>query len=187
VPTILRLLIAAILGLATAFLIACGSSGRGLISSSDGAGDCATTRSALDQARQDLANLPPTVDPRLQAKLAQGLANLAHNALIDCRLNRTQPTTTTPTTPPTQTTTTTPPTTTQPSTSSTPTQTAPPSSPPQTTSTSTQGGSGGAEAPGNGGNGGNGNGGSGDGNGGGNNGGANGGNGGGSGGGTPGQ
>jgi hypothetical protein len=159
------LLLAGILGLATAFVISCGSSGRGLISSSDAgplkgafdnvasavsAGDCNATRVALDQARQDLMNLPPTVDARLRRKLARGLANLSRNARTDCRLNRTQPTNT-QTTPPTQTTTT-PPTTTQPPTTSTQT-TGPATSPPPTTQTTTSGGSGngGAPAPGDGG------------------------------------
>jgi hypothetical protein len=173
VRSILRLLLAGTLGLATAFVIACGSSGRGLISSADAgplktdfdnvasavsAGDCGATRTALDQARSDLNNLPPTVDPRVRDKLARGLANLDRNARGQCRQNRTQPTSTvtaptsTQTTPSTQTTAPPP----------TSTQAPPPSTAPTTTQTTTTGGSGdgGTPAPGggggNGGNGGNG-------------------------------
>ena len=91
-PTVLKLILAAVLGLATALLVACGGSGRGLIPSGNAgplksdfdnvasavsSGDCAGTRSALSQARSDLDGLPSTVDPRLRRKLAQGLRNLS--------------------------------------------------------------------------------------------------------------
>jgi hypothetical protein len=158
---VLKLTLAAVLGLATALLVACGGGGRGLISSADAgplksdfdnvanavsSGDCAATRSALSQARHDLAALPQTVDSRLRAKLGEGLRNLARNALVDCAKNQTQ-TTTTQTTQTTQTTA--PPTTTQTTPPTTQTQTTETSPPPTGTQTAPPGppaGSGGGTA-----------------------------------------
>jgi len=177
VPTVLKLALAAILGLVTALLVACGGSGRGLIPSANagplksdfdnvaaavGNGDCAGTRSALSQARSDLDALPATVDPRLRRKLSAGLRNLARNAVVDCAQNQPQTTTTqtTQTTAPPTTTQAPPPTTQTQTTPTGPpptsTQTTPPPGPPQTNGGGTQapGGGNGGGGGGGGGNGG---------------------------------
>ncbi len=131
-----RPLLAALLGLAAATLIACGSSTKGLIPASDagplqsdfetvqqaaenGDGNCATTEAALLKTSEDLAALPTTVDAGLRNNLHQGVANLRAKALALCAqpLPQTTATTETPkptttaTTPTTPTTTTTTPTT----------------------------------------------------------------------------
>ncbi len=131
-----RLLAAALLGLAAATLVACGSSTKGLIPASaagplqsdfetvqqaaeNGDGNCATTEAALLKTSEDLAALPTTVDAGLRNNLHQGVANLRTKALSLCAqpLPQTTATTETPkptttaTTPTTTTTTTTTPTT----------------------------------------------------------------------------
>ncbi len=157
---ILRALPVALLGAATAVLVSCGSSGAGLIPSSNagplqgdfeavaqaaksGNGGCAATESALGKTEQDFLALPATVDGGLHKRLQEGIGNLRKQALAMCA----QPTpgttsttgATTTTTAPTTTTQTTP-TTTVPSTT-TGTQTTP-----TTTTPPNQGG--GTEAPG---------------------------------------
>ena len=137
---LIRLALAASLGAAAALMIACGSSGKGLIpaasggplksdieavdlAAQEGNGNCSATEAALLKTDQDFAALPATVDSGLRNNLRQGISNLRSVALSLC----TQPlaktsTTTTPTTTSTPTTTTTSTTTTTPPTTSTPTE-----------------------------------------------------------------
>jgi hypothetical protein len=140
-----RLLAALTLGLASASLLACSTSTKGLIPAGDagplqsdfetvqqaaenGDGNCATTEAALLKTNEDLAALPATVDAGLRSNLRQGVENLRTRALALCAQPLPQTTatnvtpapattTTTPTTTPTSTTTT--PTTTTPTTTST--------------------------------------------------------------------
>jgi hypothetical protein len=154
---VLRALLAGVLGLAAALLIACGSSGKGLIpvansgplqsdfeavrqAAESGSGNCSATEAALLKTAEDFNALPASVDSGLHNTLRQGIDNLRTRALALC----TQPivkTTTNPA-PKTTTTATTP-------TTSTPTVTQPPSKPsqpaPESPSTPSKGG--GAEAP----------------------------------------
>ncbi len=150
---LIRLTVAALLGVATAALVSCGSTGKGLIPSADatplqsdfeavaraaetGDGSCAETESALGKTEQDFLKLPTTVDPGLHARLQEGIENLRKQALTMCeqaaetKTTGTQTSTTSTTTPSTGTETTPPPqttpTTTTPTTS-TPTATTPPS------------------------------------------------------------
>src|SRR3954447_1575952 len=108
-------LLAAVLGVATAGLVACGSSGderRELIPQRSAsrlksalaevrravaAGDCADADQAISRARGTVGNLPASVNDRLVARLRQGLDNLESIAPRDCREQTTQ-TTTVPTT-----------------------------------------------------------------------------------------
>ncbi|MGA7705954.1 MAG: hypothetical protein WB998_13800 [Solirubrobacteraceae bacterium] len=149
---LIRLLAAALLGVAAAALVSCGSSGKGLIPSANagplqsdfeavshaaetGEGSCAETESALGKTEQDFLQLPATVDRGLHARLQLGIENLRKQALATCeqsaeaKTTGTQTSTTstttstnTETTPPTQST----PTTTT-GTTSTPTTSTPPS------------------------------------------------------------
>lgn len=145
-----KLLAAALLGVAAAALVACGSSGTGLIpaasagplqsdfeavsqAAQSGNGNCLTTESALGKTDQDFLSLPASVDAGLRKRLREGIANLRKVALAMCA----QPsatattTTTTPTTTTQTTTTSTTPTTTTPTstgTTTTPTTTPPPNS-----------------------------------------------------------
>ena len=154
-----RLLAAALLGLAAATLVACGSSTKGLIPASaagplqsdfetvqqaaeNGDGSCSTTEAALLKTSEDLAALPTTVDAGLRNNLHQGVANLRAKALALCAQPLPQTTATTETPKPT-TTATTPTTTTPTTTSTTPTT-------PTTTSTTptTPSPGGGTPAPG---------------------------------------
>lgn len=139
-----KLLPAALLGAAAAGLVACGSSGSGLIpaaqagplqtdieavekAAEEGNGNCAATEAALLKTDQDYAALPLSVNSTLRGKLRLGIENLHKVAREACA----QPlggttTTVTPKTPApttTQTTTTPKPTTT--STTPTPTPTPP--------------------------------------------------------------
>jgi hypothetical protein len=142
----LRLFLAALLGVSAAALLACGSSGNGLIPASaagplqsdfetvaqaaqSGEGSCTATEAALAKTDQDYAALPSTIDAGLRNTLRQGISNLRSRALALCAqpLAQSTVTSTTPkttTTPPPTTTTTTPPptttTTTPPSTATTP-------------------------------------------------------------------
>jgi len=160
--TLIRLIPAALLGVAAAMLVSCGSSGSGLIpaanagplqsdfeaiakAAQEGNGSCAATEAALGKTEQDFLALPASVDRGLRTRLEQGIANLHARALAMCA----QPVPSSTTTTATQTTTTQTQTT---STETTPTSTAPTT---PTTSTSTtpvtpappvQGG--GTEAPG---------------------------------------
>ena len=129
----LRLTLAASLGIAAAVLIACGSSGKGLIPATNGGplqsdieavdqaaqegnGDCSATEAALLKTDQDFAGLPSSVDSGLRDNLRQGISNLRSVALKLCTqpLSPTTTTATTPKTPSTPTVTT--PTTTTPTT-----------------------------------------------------------------------
>jgi hypothetical protein len=127
----LRLFLAALLGVSAAALLACGSSGNGLIPASaagplqsdfetvaqaaqSGEGSCTATEAALAKTDQDYAALPSTIDAGLRNTLRQGISNLRSRALALCAqpLAQSTVTSTTPkttTTPPPTTTTTTPP------------------------------------------------------------------------------
>jgi hypothetical protein len=137
-----RPLLAAALGVAAALLVACGSSGNGLLAASQGGplesdieavdqaaqagnGNCAATESALLKTEQDFAALPSSTDSGLRNTLRQGIENLHKVAIEACRQPLVQTETTT--TPKTTTTTTPPPTTTETQTTPTETQTTPPS------------------------------------------------------------
>jgi hypothetical protein len=152
-----RLILAALLGLASALLVACGSSSKGLIPASyagplqsdfetvqqaaeNGDGNCATTEAALLKTSEDLTALPTTVDAGLRNNLRQGVANLRARALALCAQPLPQTTATNSTPPPTTTTTTTGTTTAPTITQTTPTVTS-------TTPTTTSPG-GGTPAPG---------------------------------------
>ena len=139
---LIRVVVVALLGAATALLVSCGSSGTGLIPAANatplqedfeaveraaeaGNGSCAATESALGKTQQDFLELPESVDKGLRTRLEQGITNLHKVALEMC----TEPTSTATTS--TSTSTSTPPAPIKTSTtSSTPTSTT-------TTSTST--------------------------------------------------
>lgn len=152
----LRALTAALAGLAAALLVACGSSGGGLIPASaagplkgdfeaveraaeNADGNCSATEAALLKTEQDFSALPASVDSGLRNNLRQGIANLRVRAREVCVQPGTQTTTTN-----TSTTTSTPTTTTPTTTTSTTTT---PTTPPTTTPT-TPGSGGGTPAPG---------------------------------------
>jgi hypothetical protein len=124
----LRLALVCALGVATAVLIACGSSGKGLIAASEagplksdieavdlaaqeGNGNCTATEAALQRTEQDFAALPASVDSGLHNTLRQGIANLRKVATELCAqpIAKTTTTATTPATTPTTTTKTTSP------------------------------------------------------------------------------
>ncbi len=161
----LRVLLAGLLGVSAALLVACGSSGKGLIPTANagplqsdfeavaqaaesGEGSCTATEAAIQKTESDFAALPATVDAGLRKTLDAGIANLKRRALALCTqpLSQTTSTSTTKTStaPPTTTSTqTTPaPTTTHTETTTTPT------TPTVTTPTATTPG-GGTPAPGN--------------------------------------
>jgi hypothetical protein len=131
--TAAKLLVAVLLGAAAAVLVACGSSGNGLIpaaqagplqtdieaverAAEEGAGNCAATEAALLKTDQDYAALPLAVNSTLRGKLRLGIENLHKVAREACAqplagtTTATEPKTPAPTT--TQTTTTPKPTTT---------------------------------------------------------------------------
>jgi cytoskeletal protein RodZ len=159
----LRVLLAGLLGVSAALLVACGSSGKGLIPSANagplqsdfeaiaqaaesGEGSCTATEAAIEKTEGDFAALPASVDAGLRKTLSVGIANLRHRALALCEqpLPQTTSTTKTSTTPTTTSTQTAPPTTTthtEPTTTPTTTTTTP------TTPTATTPG-GGTPAPG---------------------------------------
>lgn len=140
----LRALLAALLGVGAALLVACGSSGKGLIPAAQGGplqsdieavdqaaqngnGDCSATEAALLKTDQDFAALPASIDTGLRSNLRQGVENLRKVAKEACTqplantvTTTTPKTTSTATTPSTTTTTTTPSTTTTTPTTSTP-------------------------------------------------------------------
>jgi hypothetical protein len=151
---LIRLVLAASLGIAAAVLVSCGSSGKGLIPSAKagplqsdfeavaraaeaGNGSCAETESALGKTEQDFLALPANVDRGLHARLQQGITNLRKQALAMCVQPKATSTTgtqtpststaTTSTSTETTPTTTTSTTTTPTSTTTTPTTTTPPS------------------------------------------------------------
>ncbi len=150
---LIRLTVAALLGVAVAVLVSCGSSGTGLIPSASagplrsdfeevaraaaaGNGSCAATESALGKTEQDFLALPASIDGGLHARLQQGISNLRKRALAMCiqltagatSTEATQTSTTSTTTTNTETTPTTTTSTTTTPTSTTPTTTATPPS-----------------------------------------------------------
>jgi hypothetical protein len=152
----LRLSLAALLGLAAALLVACGTSGKNLIPAADagplqsdfetvqqaaenGDGSCAATEAALLKTNEDFTALPTTVDAGLRSNLSQGIDNLRSRALALCAQPLPQSTTTTAA-PKTTTTNTTPTTTTPTTTTPTTTETTPTTTEPPPTSTTPGGG-----------------------------------------------
>jgi hypothetical protein len=159
VNRLIRLLCAGLLGAAAALLVACGSSGKGLIptanagplqsdfeavaqAAQNGDGSCTATEAALAKTEQDFAALPTTINRGLSKTLSEGIANLRRRALTLCAQPHPQATSST-SAPTTTTSTQTTPTTTTTTTPTTPTQTVPTT----TTPTSTTPG-GGTPAPG---------------------------------------
>jgi hypothetical protein len=131
----IRLLCAGLLGVSAALLVACGSSGKGLIPTANagplqsdfeavaqaaesGEGSCTATEAAIEKTESDFAALPATVDAGLRKTLDAGIANLKRRALALCAQQFPQTTSTsttkTSTTPTTTTTTPTTPTATTP-------------------------------------------------------------------------
>jgi hypothetical protein len=118
----LPLFLAAVLGVAAAALVACGSSGgersdlipqrsadrlKSALSDVEQSvddGDCTGAERAIARARGVLVNLPRAVDDRLVARLRQGIDNLQKIAPDACRQDTTSTETTTQTTTPEQTT-----------------------------------------------------------------------------------
>jgi hypothetical protein len=147
VKSLIRPLLVGLLGVAAAVLLACGSSGKGLIPTANagplqsdfeavaqaaqsGEGNCAATEAAIAKTEEDFAALPKTIDPGLHKTLSLGISNLRRRALALCAqpLPRATTTTSIPTTTTSTTSTTTTPTVTQ--TTPTETQTATTPSPP---------------------------------------------------------
>lgn len=143
VRSAIRFLLAGGLGAGCALLVACGSSGKGLIPASNAgpltndfdaigaavaAGDCAATDQALARAQRDFAALPSTVDAGLRQHIRDGLNKLQDSAPSQCASQSSQSQTT-------QSTATTAPTTTQTTTTTPSTSTTTTTSPPTTTST----------------------------------------------------
>jgi hypothetical protein len=143
---LMRVALVSLLGVGTALLVSCASSGKGLIPSGNagplqsdfeavaqaaqnGNGHCATTEAAIAKTETDFGALPATVDQGLRSRLREGITNLRTHALGACAepLPQATVTTTAPRTTSTQTTATTP-TVTQ----TTPTQTTPTTSTPTT-------------------------------------------------------
>jgi hypothetical protein len=159
---LLRGAVTGLLGAAAALLLACGSSGAGLIPSGNagplqsdfeviaqaaqsGNGNCAATEAAIIKTERDFRALPPSIDSGLRNTLRQGIANLRARALVACTQPLAQSTVTSSTTKSTPTTTTT-------ETTPTTTQTTPTATTPTTTTPTSTGPGGGTAAP-NGGNG----------------------------------
>jgi cytoskeletal protein RodZ len=157
----LRVLLAGLLGVSAALLVACGSSGKGLIpaasagplqsdfeavaqAAESGEGICTATEAAVEKTEGDFAALPPSVDAGLRKTLSIGISNLRRRALALCAqpLPQTTSTTKTSTTPTTTSTQTAPPTTT----THTETTTTPTTSTPTPPTATTPGG--GTQAPG---------------------------------------
>jgi hypothetical protein len=149
---VVRVPLAAALGVAAAVLVSCSSSGGGLIpagnagplrgdfeavvrAAESGNGKCSETESALSKTELDLAALPASVNSELRSTLRQGIDNLKLRALALCAQplpQSTNTTTTTQATPTTKTTTT--------PTTPTTTSTAPTTSTPTTPTTTNPGG-----------------------------------------------
>ncbi len=110
---LLRLLTAALLGVALAVaLVSCGSSGKGLIPTANagplqsdfeevaqaaqtGNGNCTATTEAINKTERDYAALPASVDAGLHGKLSEGISNLRERALALCAQPLAQTNTTT--------------------------------------------------------------------------------------------
>jgi hypothetical protein len=155
---LLRVALAALLGIAAALLISCSGSGAGLIPSGNsgplqsdfetvaqaaasGDGSCTVTETAILKTEQDYAALPSTLNGGLRERLHQGISNLRVRALDLCAQPLPQSTVTS-TTP--KTTTSTTPTVTE----TTPTVTTPTVTTPTVTTPTTSGPGGGTPAPG---------------------------------------
>ncbi|HEY2397579.1 MAG TPA: hypothetical protein VGH78_01180 [Solirubrobacteraceae bacterium] len=151
----LRAALGGLLGVLAAVLIACGSSGAGLIPAGDagplqsdfeaiaaaaqsGNGSCESTNAAIAKTEQDFRALPASVDSGLRRTLRQGIDNLRARALVACTQPLPQSTATSDTTKTTDTAPTT--TTTPPTTNTTPPATTPTTSTPPPTTTSPGGG-----------------------------------------------
>jgi len=97
----LRLLCAGLLGVSCAALVACGSSGKGLIpaasagplqsdfeavaqAAEQGNGDCTATQEAIAKTEADFQTLPASVDSGLRERLRGGIANLSSRARALC-------------------------------------------------------------------------------------------------------
>jgi hypothetical protein len=150
----LPFLLAAVVGVASAALVACGSGGGDRsdlipqrsasrlksalsdVESAVDAGNCDAAERAVARARGVLVNLPRAVDDRLVARLREGVDNLQQIAPDECRQQETTETTTQTTTPTATTPTDTTPTDTTP-TDTTPTDTTPTDTTPTTTGTTT--------------------------------------------------
>jgi cytoskeletal protein RodZ len=121
VSRLIALLCAGLLGVCAALLVACGSSGKGLIPAANagplqgdfeavaqaaqsGEGSCTATEAAIAKTETDFAALPATVDSGLHKTLSLGIANLRRRALALCAQPLPQTTSTTKTTTPTTTT-----------------------------------------------------------------------------------
>ncbi len=161
---VLPLLLALLLGGATAFVVSCGSDRSGLIPASDAgtltsaldqvasatkAGECVRAGQALSRAQGAVIRLPSSVDPRLKTRLQSGIDNLRKRVPVDCQQTTSTEAPTTTQAPDTQTETTQTETT---QTETTQTETAPTdttTTPPDTTSTATTPGdtSGGVTVP----------------------------------------
>jgi hypothetical protein len=151
-------LLAAVLGVAAAALVACGSSGSSRrqfipdrsaerlrsalddVRSAVDAGDCTAAARAAIRAKGIVVNLPSAVNDRLVARLDQGVDNLRDVAARECQKQQTQTQpTTTPTTPENTTPTTPTDTTTTPTTTTTTTGTGTTTTPTTGTGTTTTG------------------------------------------------
>ena len=161
---VLPLLVALLLGGATAFVVSCGSDRSGLIPASNAgtltsalddvaaatkAGECEKAGQALSRAQGAVIRLPSSVDPRLKTRLQSGIDNLRKRVPVDCQQTTSTEAPTTTQAPDTQTETTQTETT---QTETTQTETAPAdttTTPPDTTSTATTPGdtSGGVTVP----------------------------------------
>ncbi len=152
-----RVAASAVLGVAVAALVSCGSSGAGLIpvqnagplqsdfeavaqAAENAGGSCVATEAAILKTERDFGALPSSVDSGLRNRLREGISKLHSDALVLCRqpLPSATATETTPKTTTSTHTTTTTPTVTQ----TTPTQTTP------TTTPAPSGPAGGTPAPG---------------------------------------
>jgi hypothetical protein len=139
---VIRAILASLLGFAAAFLIACGSSTKGLIPASDagplqsdfetvqsaaenGDGSCAATEAALNKTSEDFTALPSSVDAGLRNNLNQGINALHTRALALCAQPLPQSKTSAEATTQSTTQTTTTQATTTPTTPTTPTETTP--------------------------------------------------------------
>jgi hypothetical protein len=125
-PVVLRVALAAVLGVLAALLVACSGSGKGLIPTGDAGplqsdfeavaqaaenGDCTATNAALLRTEDDFGKLPASVDAGLRSRLREGITKLRPRALEACKqpLAQATETTTTPKTTTSTTTATTPP------------------------------------------------------------------------------
>jgi hypothetical protein len=109
-----RALLAAVLGFAAAFVVACGSSTNGLLSSGQSssiasqltaisqavqAGHCGQATTASNKLTNLVADLPAGVNQKLVANLGQGASTVQELAAKDCTTRSTStPTVTAPTT-----------------------------------------------------------------------------------------